>query len=129
MAAVKSPVVDPILVSVGAEETGESEEFMKGIDGDMVVVLDSGPYVSIGASGVLRINLKVFGRQAHSAYPFLGENAIYNAAKILNFVEHLGHVAERSFVSKYKAPEHYAPPPECNHAVRRRGRERDSRRC
>ena len=107
MAAVSSPSVDPILVSVGAEETGESEEFMRGIGGDIVIVLDSGPYVSIGASGVLRINLKVFGKQAHSAYPFLGENAIYNAAKILNFIEHLGHVAERTFVSKYKAPEHY----------------------
>ncbi len=107
MAAVKSPVIDPVLVSVGAEETGESEEFMKSIDGDMVVVLDSGPYVSIGASGVLRINLRVFGKQAHSAYPFLGENAIYNAAKVLQFLEHLGHVAERTFISQYKAPEHY----------------------
>ncbi len=107
MATVSDPVVDPILVSVGAEETGESEEFMKSINGDVAVVLDSGPYVSIGASGVLRVTLKVFGKQAHSAYPFLGENAIYNAAKILLFVEHLGHISERTFVSKYKAPEHY----------------------
>ena len=107
MAAVSDPVVDPVLVSVGAEETGESEEFMKSIDGDIVIVLDSGPYVSIGASGVLRVNLRVFGKQTHSAYPFLGENAIYNAARILQFVEHLGHVAERTFISKYRAPEHY----------------------
>lgn len=107
MAAVSEPAVDPVLVSVGAEETGESEEFMRSIDGDLVVVLDSGPYVSIGASGVLRIKLRVFGKQAHSAYPFLGENAIYNAARILQFLEHLGHVAERTFVSKYRAPEHY----------------------
>ena len=107
MAAVQNPAVDPVLVSVGAEETGESEEFMKSIDGDIVIVLDSGPYVSIGASGVLRVNLKVFGKQAHSAYPFLGENAIYNAAKVLQFLDHLGHVAERTFVSRYKAPEHY----------------------
>ncbi len=107
MAAVKDPAVDPILVSVGAEETGESEEFMRQIDGDIVIVLDSGPYVSIGASGVLRINLKVFGKQAHSAYPFLGENAIYRAARILRFLEDLGNVAEKTFVSKYRAPEHY----------------------
>lgn len=106
-ASVSNPVIDPVLVSVGAEETGESEEFMKQIDGDLVVVLDSGPYVSIGASGVLRIDLKVFGRQTHSAYPFLGENAIYNAARVLQFIEHLGHVAERTFVSRYKSPEHY----------------------
>jgi len=106
-ASVPDPAVDPVIVSVGAEETGESEEFMKGIEGDAVIVLDSGPYVSIGASGVLRIRLKVFGRQAHSGYPFLGENAIYNAARLLQFVEHLGHVVERTFLSEYRAPEHY----------------------
>jgi len=107
LASVSDPVVDPVIVSVGAEETGESEDFMKQIDGDAIVVLDSGPYVSIGASGCLRIKLRVFGRQAHSGYPFLGENAIYCAAKILPFIEHLGRIAERTFTSKYRAPEHY----------------------
>jgi len=107
LASVDDPVVDPVVVSVGAEETGESEEFMRQIRGDIIVVLDSGPYVSVGASGSLRIKIKVHGKQAHSGYPFLGKNAIYCAAKILHFIEHLGHVAERTFVSKYRAPEHY----------------------
>lgn len=106
-ASVPYPTIDPVIVSVGAEETGESEEFMKKVDGDAIIVLDSGPYVSIGASGCIRINLTVLGKQAHSGYPFLGKNAIYSTARILRFVEQLGHIAERSFLSNYKAPEHY----------------------
>jgi len=102
------PKIYPVLIVSGGEETGESEEFYRSITGDIGVVLDSGPEgLSIGASGVARVTVLVKGKQAHSAYPFKGRNAIYLAAKIASYVEKLGKELEKTVVSKYDAPEHY----------------------
>ena len=66
--------INPVLVIIGGEESGEGTSFYNKLEGDVCVVLDSGCYgLSVGASGVVSLIIKVFGRQAHSAYPFLGK--------------------------------------------------------
>ncbi len=102
------PKVYPELIVAGGEETGESVDFFKEIMGDIAVVLDVGPEgLSIGASGVARIRVRVKGRQAHSAYPFKGKNAIYEASKLINFLRKYAEELEKTRVSQYAAPEHY----------------------
>ena len=105
----KLPVkVNPVLIVAGGEETGEGESFFRKIDGDICVVLDSGcEGLSIGASGVARLNVKVLGKQAHSAYPFRGENAIYQASKIIAFIEKIAKETEKKVISRFYAPTHY----------------------
>ena len=105
----KLPVkVNPVLIVAGGEETGEGESFFRKIDGDICVVLDSGcEGLSIGASGVARLNVKVLGKQAHSAYPFRGENAIYQASKIIAFIEKIAKENEKKVISRFYAPTHY----------------------
>ena len=105
----KLPVkVNPVLIVAGGEETGEGESFFRKIDGDICVVLDSGcEGLSIGASGVARLNVKVLGKQAHSAYPFRGENAIYQASKIAAFIEKIAKETEKKVISRFYAPTHY----------------------
>lgn len=100
--------VNPVLIVAGGEETGESEEFFRKLEGDICVVLDVGcEALSIGASGVVRVSVNVKGKQAHSAYPFKGQNAIYGAAKIVSFVEEWGKELERNKLSRFSAPTHY----------------------
>jgi len=100
--------VNPVLIVAGGEETGESEEFFRKLKGDICVVLDVGcEALSIGASGVVRVSVNVKGKQAHSAYPFKGQNAIYGAAKIVSFVEEWGKELERKVLSRFSAPTHY----------------------
>ena len=105
----KLPVkVNPVFIVAGGEETGEGESFFRKIDGDICVVLDSGcEGLSIGASGVARLNVKVLGKQAHSAYPFRGENAIYQASKIIAFIEKIAKETEKKVISRFYAPTHY----------------------
>jgi len=105
----KLPVkVNPVLIVAGGEETGEGESFFRKIDGDICVVLDSEcEGLSIGASGVARLNVKVLGKQAHSAYPFRGENAIYQASKIIAFIEKIAKETEKKVISRFYAPTHY----------------------
>ncbi len=107
MAAVENAVVNPVLVVAGAEETGESEEFMQTLEGDLAIIVDSGPNPTIGSSGVLKWTVKVRGKQAHSAYPFLGKNALYDAVKIITFMEQFAAFAERFLRSKYAGAEYY----------------------
>ncbi len=97
----------PVLVVVGGEETGESKPFMRSLQGDIALVLDSGLFPSIGASGVLKYTIKVYGKQCHSAYPFLGRNVLYDAARLLIMLEEFGKFTEENFQSKYAASEHY----------------------
>ncbi len=99
--------VEPVLVVAGAEETGESGDFMRSLEGDLAVIVDSGPTPTVGASGVLKWTVIVKGKQAHSAYPFLGENALYGASKVVSFVEEFGRFAEKFLRSKYRGAEHY----------------------
>ncbi len=106
MAEVDDPAVYPVLVVAGAEETGESEDFMKTLEGDLAIIVDSG-LPTIGASGVVKWTVKVKGVQAHSAYPFLGKNALYGAAKIVSFVEEFASFAEKFLKSNYPGSEHY----------------------
>ena len=105
----KLPVkVNPVLIVAGGEETGEGESFFRKIDGDICVVLDSGcEGLSIVASGVARLNVKVLGKQAHSAYPFRGENAIYQASKIAAFIEKIAKETEKRVISRFYAPTYY----------------------
>ena len=99
---------NPLLVVAGGEETGEGETFFKKLEGDMCVVLDSGcEGLSIGASGVARLNIKVLGKQAHSAYPFMSRNAIYEASKIISFVQKLAEKTEKTVLSRFYAPTYY----------------------
>ncbi|MCD6241349.1 M20/M25/M40 family metallo-hydrolase, partial [Candidatus Bathyarchaeota archaeon] len=63
--------------------------------------------LSIGASGVARLNVKVLGKQAHSAYPFRGENAIYQASKIIAFIEKIAKETEKRVISRFYAPTYY----------------------
>ncbi len=107
LASVENAAVEPVLVVAGAEETGESEDFMKDLEGDLAVIVDSGPNPTIGSSGVLKWTIVVKGKQAHSAYPFLGRNALYDAAKIVTFVERLASFAEKFLRSEYAGAEHY----------------------
>lgn len=100
--------IHPVLAVAGGEETGESEEFFKTIKGDLAIVLDVGcESISIGASGSARLTVKVKGKQAHSAYPYRGVNAIYEAAKIIEFIERKGKEFEKTVLSKLPAPSHY----------------------
>ena len=100
--------INPVLIIAGGEETGEGEGFFRKIDGDICVVLDSGcEGLSIGASGVARLNVKVIGKQAHSAYPFRGINAIYQASKIICRIEEIAKEMEKRVISKFYAPTHY----------------------
>ncbi|MBX5321751.1 MAG: ArgE/DapE family deacylase [Candidatus Bathyarchaeota archaeon] len=100
--------IHPVLAVAGGEETGESEEFFKAIKGDLAIVLDVGcESISIGASGSARLTVKVKGKQAHSAYPYKGVNAIYEAAKIIEFIKQKGKEFEKTVLSKFPAPTNY----------------------
>ncbi len=90
-----------ILAIAGGEETQESEEFFDELKGDIVFVVDVGPYVSIGCSGFLGINIKIKGKQCHSAYPFLGDNAIYKLSPVLEKIKEISEFAEKNWKSKY----------------------------
>lgn len=100
--------VYPVLVIAGAEETGGSEDFFKTLEGDLAVVLDVGcESISTGASGSARLIVKVFGKQAHSAYPYKGVNAIYEAVKVIEFIKRKAEEFEKTVLSKFPAPTHY----------------------
>ena len=101
--------VYPVLAAVGGEETGESEEFLKSLDGDLCVVLDvvGCETLSIGASGAVVFTVIVKGKQAHSAYPFKGKNAIYEANRIVGFLEEKGREFEGTVTSRFPASLHY----------------------
>ncbi len=102
------PRINPVLIVSGGEETGESVDFYRSITGDIGVVLDTGPEgLSIGASGVARIKVKVKGKQAHSAYPYKGRNAIYLTSKLISYLEELGSRLEKEIKSSYNAPSYY----------------------
>ncbi|MHA1616951.1 MAG: ArgE/DapE family deacylase [Candidatus Njordarchaeales archaeon] len=102
------PKIIPELIVAGGEETGESVEFFRKISGDIAVVLDVGPEgLSIGASGAARVKVIVKGKQAHSAYPFRGKNPIYDAAKLISFLEEYAKRLEKEKRSQYAAPEYY----------------------
>jgi len=101
-----------VLVIAGGEETGHGASFFQRLEGDIGVILDSGcAGLSIGASGVVRLKVKVLGKQAHSAYPFLGRNSIYDAAKIILFVEQFSREIEKRVLSKFNAPSNYDKAP------------------
>ena len=75
----------------------------KGVSGDAAVVIDAGPeYVAIGASGIIWGKIVVRGKQAHAAYPFLGKNAIVDAARLVLALEDYRKMIEQR-ESKYKA--------------------------
>lgn len=100
--------IHPVLAVAGGEETGESEEFFKTIKGDLAIVLDVGcESISVGASGSVRLTVKVKGKQAHSAYPYKGVNAIYEAVKIIEFIKRKGKEFEKTILSKFPAPTYY----------------------
>lgn len=101
--------VYPVLAAVGGEETGESEEFLKSLDGDLCVVLDvvGCETLSIGASGAVVFTVIVKGKQAHSAYPFKGKNAIYEANRIVGFLEEKGRKFEETVTSRFPASFYY----------------------
>jgi succinyl-diaminopimelate desuccinylase len=100
--------VNPILIIRGGEESGQSAEIFRKLDGDICVVLDAGcETLSIGASGFVRVSVKVKGKQAHSAYPYKGQNAIYGAARIVSFIEDWGKELERNTLSRFYASTHY----------------------
>jgi len=100
--------VNPVLAVAGGEETGESEGFFKTLEGDLAVILDVGcESISIGASGSVRLVVKVFGQQAHSAYPYKGVNAIYEAVKVIEFIKRKAEEFEKTVLSKFPAPTHY----------------------
>lgn len=100
--------INPVLVVAGGEETGESKKFFKTIKGDLAIVLDVGcESISIGASGSARLTVMVKGKQAHSAYPYKGVNAIYEAAKIIDFIKREGRKFEKTVLSNFPAPSHY----------------------
>jgi succinyl-diaminopimelate desuccinylase len=105
----KIPIkIDPVLVVAGGEETGEAESFLKKIEGDLCIVLDSNcEGLSIGASGIARLNVKVFGKQTHSAYPFMGKNSIYEASKIISFIQKVAKDMEENVLSRFCASTHY----------------------
>ena len=93
------------LIVAGGEETQEAEGFFKSIEGREVVVLDaSREYLTVGARGVARLHVKVRGKQAHSAYPFLGENPIYPMAELIGKLKEISKELYRSVRSKYGAP-------------------------
>ena len=104
----KEPKINPILVVAGGEETGEGSDFFKSLEGDLAVILDVGPeMLSIGASGVVRAYITVYGKQSHSAYPFEGKNAVYEALRILDYLRSLSKHQEKKIKSKYRAVAHY----------------------
>ncbi len=80
---------------------------MRSLEGDVAIVVDASPLPTIGASGVNKWTVIVKGKQAHSGYPFLGKNALYDAAKIVSFVESFHSFAEHFLRDKYPAVEHY----------------------
>jgi succinyl-diaminopimelate desuccinylase len=100
--------IHPVLAVAGGEETGESEEFFKTIKGDLAIVLDVGcESISVGASGSVRLTVRVKGKQAHSAYPYKGVNAIYEAVKIIEFIKRKGREFEKTILSKFPVPTRY----------------------
>ncbi len=104
----KEPKVNPILIVAGGEETGEGSDFFKKLEGDLAIILDVGPEaLSIGASGVVRAYITVYGKQCHSAYPFEGKNAIYDAMKVVEYLIKLSNTYEKKIRSKYPAVIHY----------------------
>lgn len=104
----KKPKVNPILVVVGGEETGEGSDFFKSLQGDLAIILDVGPEaLSIGASGVVRAYITIKTKQCHSAYSFSCKNAIYSAMDVINFLRNMAKKVEKKVLSKYPAVVHY----------------------
>src|SRR5579875_1823145 len=71
---------------------------------DEVLVLDAGnEYISIGASGVVFGEIKVYGEQGHAGYPFKYRNAVHDLLRLgyhlLNFADY-----RALKISKLRAP-------------------------
>jgi succinyl-diaminopimelate desuccinylase len=87
----------------GGEETGESKDFFEEVDCDLAIVVDTGPYISIGASGFMGINIKVKGKGGHSSMPFLCDNPIYKVSKLIEYIKKIAKEYE-TIKSKYFGP-------------------------
>lgn len=93
-ASVSSPVRDVTYVLYDCEEVAsvhsglgrvvrERPELLE--DADCAILMEpSDAGVEAGCQGTLRVEVHTVGRRAHSARSWLGENAIHNAAEVLN---------------------------------------------
>ncbi|MEM4389613.1 MAG: M20/M25/M40 family metallo-hydrolase [Candidatus Micrarchaeia archaeon] len=69
---------------------------------DAALVLDSGPFLSIGSSGVVFVRVRIFGEQGHAGWPHRFRNAID-----LDFLKELASFRERRWAKCSTLP---APP-------------------
>jgi len=71
---------------------------------DEVLVLDAGnEYISIGASGVVFGEIKVYGDQGHAGYPFRYRNAAQDLIRLLYHLSEYSIIRSRK-ISKFDAP-------------------------
>jgi succinyl-diaminopimelate desuccinylase len=95
-----------VRVRLGIVPDEESEEEVdrgcdllleKGFVGDFAITGEpTDMLVGVAAKGVLAMRIKVEGRAAHGATPWLGENAILRAFKVFQGIESLPFAAESS---------------------------------
>jgi succinyl-diaminopimelate desuccinylase len=97
-----------IFVSVPEEEIGGKygagyvSKKLNNID--EVLVLDAGnEYISIGASGVVFGEIKVYGDQGHAGYPFRYRNAAQDLIRLLYHLSEFSIIRARK-ISKFDAP-------------------------
>jgi len=86
-------------------EHGMGEVMGKGgMSADFALVADGTQKPIIGASGIIRGRIIVFGRQCHAGRPFAGENAIMKGIELVGELESFSKEHEKS-ISKLNAPE------------------------
>ncbi len=89
------PKCNVIFAATSDEETGSHSGLIplieKGLlNPDEAVVLDAEDFaIVVAQKGLIHLKVKIRGKRAHGAYPWLGENAIDIAVKILSQVKAL----------------------------------------
>ena len=85
-----------------------------GLEADQAIILDSSPeYISIGASGLVLVELAVLGSEGHSAYPYKNVNAVYEACRLIQGLkryEKVLRVGKKMFPAPPTSPYKYLPP-------------------
>ena len=98
--------IEDVRVRLGIVPDEESEEEIErgcdllideGFVGDFAITGEpTDMLVGVAAKGVLAIRVRVAGRAAHGATPWLGQNAILRAIKVFHLIESLPFAAESS---------------------------------
>lgn len=104
---------DLIFAATADEESGSALGLIpllkrKILKADAAVVLDADDFeIIITQKGLMHLKVKIYGKKAHGAYPWLGINAIDIAAKIIVDLKKQGKIYSKNEAIRTKAEAEY----------------------